>query len=294
MLSWGDWLEVLSASDYAQMQGVHFKVIHPGSLMQTCMETLAVGRGLSALLNTVVLYGWFCWQYPEETSLPDMVHFMWVKLWARYNCLCLVLLTQQLLNSRKCSFSEWLLLQPENKTWRMYMVLVLSFLYPWFAYTGHFPKMGARYLVIHILSLFNILLIFCGLKQSQLISVSLVDTGTCAQCFLPSPTGCLTEWCIYCRLSRHCSRQALLNLRYLIRSIFIVWCTWCQGTILAKASWYFIVLLHCAFNCCITDSFCVKHKLILGFLCQHWFWGFLYHLFKRLPVHREILHPLST
>lgn len=50
MLNWGDWLEVLSASDYAQMQAVHFKVVQPGSLMQT----LAVGKGLSALLSSVV------------------------------------------------------------------------------------------------------------------------------------------------------------------------------------------------------------------------------------------------
>lgn len=204
-----------------------------------------------------------------------MVHFMWVKLWAKCNCLCLVLLTQQLLNLRKCSFSEWLLLQTENKTWKMYVVLVLFFLYPWFAYARHFLQMGALYLVFHILSLFNILLIFCDLKQSKLIPISLVDMCTCAQCFPPSPAVLLAEWCSCCRLSRHCSRQALLNLRCVIRFIFILWCTWCQATVLAQASWYFIVLLHCAFNCCITDSFCIKHTLILGFLCQHWFWVFL-------------------
>lgn len=116
-----------------------------------------------------------------------MVHFMWVKLWARCNCLCLVLLTEQLLNPRKCSFSEWLFLRTENKTWKMYVVLVLSFLYPWFAYARHFLQMGALYLVFHILSLFNILLIFCDLKQSKLIPISLVDMCTCAQCFPPSP-----------------------------------------------------------------------------------------------------------
>lgn len=176
-----------------------------------------------------------------------------------------MLLTQQLLNPRKFSFSEWLLLQPENKVWKMYVVLVLSFLYPWFAYAGHFLQMGTLYLVIHILSLFKVLLIFCDLKPSKLISVSLVDMGTCAQCFSPSLAGHLTEWCAYCSLSRHCSRQALLNLRYVIRFIFIVWCAWCQATILAKASWYFIVLLHCAFNCCIADSSASS---------IHWFWGF--------------------
>lgn len=156
----------------------------------------------------------------------------------------------------------------------MYVVLVLSFLYPWLAYAGHFLPMSVLYLVIYILSLFNILLIFCDLKQSKLISVILVDMGTCVQCFPPSPAGHLTEWCACCRLSRHCSRQAFLNLRYVIRFIFIVWCTWCQATILAKASWYFIVLLCCAFNCCITDSFCVKHTLILGFYANIDFGGF--------------------
>lgn len=86
----------------------------------------------------------------------------------------------------------------------------------------------------------------------------------------------ILEWCSCCRLSRHCSRQALPNLRYVIRFIFIVWCTWCQATILAKASWYFIVLLCCAFNCCITNSFCVKHALIFGVFMPTLILGFFY------------------
>lgn len=174
-----------------------------------------------------------------------MVHFIWVKFWARCNCLCLVLLTQQLLNPRKCSFSGWLLLQPENKTWKMYVMLILFFLYPWFAFAGHFLQMSALYLVIRILSLFNFLLIFCDLKQSKLISVSLVDMATCTQCVPPSPAGHLTEWCACCRLSGHCSRQALLN--WICDKIYFYCLMYlCQATILAKASWYFIVPLHCA------------------------------------------------
>lgn len=49
--------------------------------------------------------------------------------------------------------------------------------------------MGALYLVIYIPSLFNALLSFCDLKQTKLISVILVDMGTCAQCFSVSPAG---------------------------------------------------------------------------------------------------------
>ena len=92
---------------------------------------------------------------------------MWVKLWARHNCLCLALLTQQLLNPRKCSFSGlWLLLWPQNKNCKAYMLLVLAFL-P----VNECPVLR----VIRILSLFNILLNFCDLKQLSWSGVCVRD-----------------------------------------------------------------------------------------------------------------------
>lgn len=129
------------------------KVVQCGSLVQTCVEALATQRSLWALPNRNCLLRLILLtvSWRDITNRCNVTHFLWVKLWAGCNCLCLELLTQQLLSHRKCSFSGWwLLLWPENKNWKANVLFVLSFLYSWLAYAGHFLQMSALYLDLFI------------------------------------------------------------------------------------------------------------------------------------------------
>lgn len=154
------------------------KVVQCGSLVQTCVGALATQRGLWALPNSNCLLRLILLtvSWRDITNRCSVTHFMWVKLRAGHNCLCLELLTQQVLNPRKCSFSGWwLLLWPENKNWKANVLLVLSFLYSLLAYAGNFLQMSTLYLELFIFYHFSTSCSYFMIWNSYL------EMGVCAR-----------------------------------------------------------------------------------------------------------------